>query len=836
MMDKPGQFPGIEEIRKAMDILGAFGSEERFAGPGQAGIVRSAMEAMELAAEAVQEADKHRRRLVSMFQGIRRVNRLIVGEKSPARLIQGVCDILVETRGVNAAFIILAETPKRIIGQAASGVAEEKFRLLMRRMARGVYPACFDQACESADAVSIRNSRDICMDCPLVEDHPDRGAITASLFRQGRRYGWLVVSAPARFADDPQERSLIRELSDDIAMALENIERDKMRKENRKRLEASEARYRRLHETMRDAFVQVDMTGKIIDFNKAFQLMIGYAEQEIPFLTYPQITPAKWHELEQRLVAEKILTGGHSGVYEKEYIRKDGTVFPVELSTFLVRDDAGEPESMWAIVRDISRRKNAEAAILRERSQALALLDGIEDVIYVADPDTYELLYVNAICRKIWGEDIVGRKCHQVLQNRQDPCDFCTNALIFGEYLGRTYEWEFQNEVSKRWYRCADKAVEWVDGRMVRFELAVDTTAVKEAAHELLRIRMAVEEAGDAIGISTPEGRHFYQNKAFTELFGYDVREVENRSPKTLYADPKVGETVFSSVMAGESWAGEVEMRAKDGRTIPVLLRADAVRDESGRIVSLLGIHTNISERKAMERKLERTLDELLRSNRELEQFAYVASHDLQEPLRMVSSFTQLLADRYGDRLDEKARKYIDFAVDGATRMQGLIQALLAYSRVNSRGGDLEPTDSGRALESALLNLTAAVEETGAHVKAEELPVVRADAVQLAQLFQNLIGNSIKFRGEAPPEIRVFADRYGSIWRFGVADNGIGIDEKYSDKVFEIFQRLHARSQYSGTGIGLSLCKRIVERHGGEIWFESNPGNGAVFYLTLNAV
>jgi signal transduction histidine kinase len=242
---------------------------------------------------------------------------------------------------------------------------------------------------------------------------------------------------------------------------------------------------------------------------------------------------------------------------------------------------------------------------------------------------------------------------------------------------------------------------------------------------------------------------------------------------------------------------------------------------------------SDITARKQAEENLKQTLAELERSNQELEQFAYVASHDLQEPLRMVSSFTQLLAQRYHDRLDQDAKEFIAFAVDGASRMQRLIQDLLAYSRVGTRGAGFAPTDADAALRAALGNLQAAIRETGAEVIHDPLPSVWADATQLTQVFQNLIGNAIKFHGDAPPRVRVSATPNGDDWVFAVADNGIGIDPQYCDRVFVIFQRLHSGDRYPGTGIGLALCQRIVQRHGGRLWVESTPGQGATFYFTM---
>jgi signal transduction histidine kinase len=247
-------------------------------------------------------------------------------------------------------------------------------------------------------------------------------------------------------------------------------------------------------------------------------------------------------------------------------------------------------------------------------------------------------------------------------------------------------------------------------------------------------------------------------------------------------------------------------------------------------------LNTNL-ERRVADRtaELNERAKDLARSNSELQQFAYVASHDLQEPLRMVASFTQLLAKRYGDKLDDDARDFINYAVDGAMRMQTLISDLLNYSRVGTQGKPLVPTNSEALLKRVLDSLKISIEESGAVIVGDHLPVVMADPQQLSQLFQNLITNAIKFHGQDVPRIRISTERIGKEWKFSVRDNGIGISQEHADRIFIIFQRLHTKTEYPGTGIGLAICKKIVERHGGRIWIEPSPGGGTTFCFTIAA-
>ena len=273
--------------------------------------------------------------------------------------------------------------------------------------------------------------------------------------------------------------------------------------------------------------------------------------------------------------------------------------------------------------------------------------------------------------------------------------------------------------------------------------------------------------------------------------------------------------------------SGDMEYRVNTGR-----------KDELGVLAGSFNhmaekLSEEISGREQAQENLKQVVEELERSNKELEQLAYVASHDLQEPLRMVASYVQLLQRRYKDKIDDDANDFIAYAVDGAKRMQGLINDLLSYSRVGSRGKDFDPIDCETVLDRVVCNLEASIKGSGAVVTHDSIPTVMADRSQIVQLFQNLIGNAIKYCNEDIPSIHISAKENGKDIIFSVNDNGIGIDPQYYERIFTIFQRLHGKEEYSGTGIGLAICKKIVKRHGGRIWLESQPGKGATFYFTI---
>jgi PAS domain S-box-containing protein len=332
------------------------------------------------------------------------------------------------------------------------------------------------------------------------------------------------------------------------------------------------------------------------------------------------------------------------------------------------------------------------------------------------------------------------------------------------------------------------------------------------------------------------KGRITFGNKRYAETMGRPIGELIGKTDFDLFPPDLAKKYVNDDrrvIESGQIFEDiEAHRRAGWEQYYMQVIKAP-VFDARGKVIGTQVIFWDVTARKRAEQALEKTAAELARSNRELEQFAYVASHDLQEPLRMVAAYTQLLQRRYKEKLDKEANEFISYAVDGAMRMQKLIQDLLTYSRVGTRTEPFEAIDTGKALDTAIANLHVAITESGATITHDPMPRVCGDLVQLIQLFQNLLSNAIKFRGTEPPRIHVGVQTRDLNWVFSVQDNGIGIDPQYFRRIFVIFQRLHTQHEYPGTGIGLAVCKKIVERHHGRIWVESEPGQGTTFYFAL---
>jgi PAS domain S-box-containing protein len=389
-----------------------------------------------------------------------------------------------------------------------------------------------------------------------------------------------------------------------------------------------------------------------------------------------------------------------------------------------------------------------------------------------------------------------------------------------------------------------DSNVSWNNGEFIRTRCFTRDITERKYAEEALRqseqkFRAIFDGTFQFIGLLAPDGIVLEANQPALEAIGANLADIAGQAfwatPWWTHSPILQGQLkeAIARAAQGELVRFEAEHILADGTSIFVDFSLKPVFDLQGQVVMLIPEGRDINDRKRAEIALQQQQQELARSNAELQQFAYVASHDLQEPLRMITSYLELLERRYKGQLDDKADKFIAYAVDGAARMQILINDLLSYSRVGSRGQDLELVDCEKILQNVLNNLQMSIKQSSAAITHTPLPQVNADPSQLTQLFQNLISNALKFRQEATPQIHIAVQSTDDKWLFSVQDNGIGMEVQYLERIFIIFQRLHSKAEYPGTGIGLAVCKKIVEQHGGTLWVDSQPGRGSTFHFTL---
>jgi chemotaxis family two-component system sensor kinase Cph1 len=497
-------------------------------------------------------------------------------------------------------------------------------------------------------------------------------------------------------------------------------------------------------------------------------------------------------------------------------------------------------ESELAVIRELKQKlAGREATLIDDLGEYLGKFQGIsaafDDPARMAEIRKQQRGYFSQFLSSELDEDYVRERVRAGVVQQSHHLRLRWFLGSFAFYLDRLLP-----EVLKIAGGDTQKLTDYyrVLTRLAMFDIALTVSAFVHADREELRVFSTVFETNlEGVFIADTHGTILHGNKSVTVVMGYTPQEIIGKSLRELHADDNrdTFDEVLAAVLAGGQWQGETMLRRQSGEAFPSWMNVTGAKDNKGIVTHIIVEFSDITTFKQTQQALVSRTDELARSNRELEQFAYVASHDLQEPLRMVASYTQLLARRYKDKLDEDANEFIHYAVDGAMRMQALINDLLTISRVGTRGKPLQPCESGLSLEHALINLRMAIEETGAEVTHDPMPRVMADVSQLTQLLQNLIGNAIKFHGGEKPRIHIGAQRRGHDWVISVKDNGIGIAPEFFERIFVIFQRLHGKQEYPGTGIGLAVCKKIVERHGGTIWVESEPDQGATFLFTLSA-
>jgi PAS domain S-box-containing protein len=607
--------------------------------------------------------------------------------------------------------------------------------------------------------------------------------------------------------------------------------------------QAYEERFRNAFQTAKDSLLLVEkISGKIINSNQAAQTLLGYSNQALSKRKLWEIGMFKG--VKQFKDTSALLEETHLIDFPDTIVRtKSGQRISADVSLM------NRAKMFQCNIRDITESKKSVEALQESKELFGTFFESSVAGISMVDLDGKFIRVNKKLCA------ILGYSPKELMQLKSNDITFIEDkeigvSLIKQMAAGEISEASFEKRYVKKngkliWVHLSISAINDKEGKYRNFVTYIqDITERKKAeinlqekVEGLRRMATVVSDSNDAVILHDFDGKILAWNRGAKETYGYSEAEALSKNVREIVAEPdrEAALTLIKKIKQGEVVKSfELRRVTKDGRILDVWLTTTLLTDEKGKPVAIATTERDITERKKAEEKLITSLKDLERSNKDLEQFAYVASHDLQEPLRMVASYTQLLEKRYKDKLDSDALEFINYAVDGANRMQGLINDLLSFSRVGTRGKPSQLIDSHTALGQARVNLSMTIEENNAIVTNDDLPEVMADETQLIQLFQNLIGNAIKFHkpGESP-RIHISAQRKNEDWVFSVRDNGIGIDPQYFDRIFVIFQRLNTREEYKGTGIGLAICKKIVERLGGKIWIESQPGQGATFYFTL---
>ena len=524
--------------------------------------------------------------------------------------------------------------------------------------------------------------------------------------------------------------------------------------------------------------------------------------------------------------------------------RSNGEIRYIHARGRVLLDDEGKSAKMYGVAEDITERKHAEEQIKRLAD----IVDSSDDAIIGEDLNGIILSW-NKGAEKIYGysaREMVGKPIFNLAPgSEREKTSKLLEEVKNGRKVAHYEAQRTKKDGTKIDILVTLSPIKNFDGEIIGISAIVrDITEGKKAEKALIeseeKLNATIKSSPDSIISSNLNLDIISCNQASMDMYGASSEELIGLNALELI-DPKDRPTLIEAAKIALSEERSVTLELNsvtlDGKKVfPVEISGNSIRDAEGKPIGFVAITKDITERKNAEKERETLIGELERSNQELQQFAYIASHDLQEPLRTISSFTQLLARRYRGQIDKDADEFIDFIVDGTNRMQAMIKDLLKYSRVQTRGEEFKPTDVQNALDQALFNLKVTIDENNAEITHDNLPVVTADEKQLIQLFQNLIGNAIKFKKpDEPPKIHILSrkDEENKEYILGVSDNGIGMDQQYAGRIFELFQRLHTRDEYKGTGIGLAVAKKIVERHGGRIWVESELGGGSTFYFTI---
>jgi len=650
---------------------------------------------------------------------------------------------------------------------------------------------------------------------------------------------WVSVSAKAHYNEDGSI-----EWIDGMIEDITN------RKNAEKTLLKSEKRYRSIVENISDGFCIHDLEGNIQDCNENFAMMMGFTIEEMIGTNLDEFSSVEMMFVKNNLVEELKNTGIIE--FDADFKEKDGTIRYYNIkSNIISREGQGRVHSF---LRDVTKRREMEEVLHESENTAQKRLREIE-AIYNSAPiglcvldRNLRFVRINDRMAEINGfstKEHIGKTIEEIIPDLAEQGETAAkeifetkNNVVGREFSGIT---PAQPGVLRtwieEWYPLKDSSHQIIGINVAALEITEIKKAEKALKKSEEKLRLAIEGAGAGMWFWDLENDLIEWTNEYKHIFGVDPDPDTSFSTILNVVHPddheKVKEAIQKTLQFGEDFKIEMRTIWQDGTVHWVYSLGKLSYDPQGKPKEIIGIAINTTPSRIAEQELQETLKRLKRSNAELEQFAYVASHDLQEPLRMITSFLQLLQRRYEHQLDSDAHEFIQFAVDGATRMQEMVNDLLAYSRIERKTGKFEDVNTEDILKQITFDSQLLIEENNADISYDNLPVVRADYPQMVQVFQNLLSNSIKYNDQKRPKIHISAEKRDNDWVFKVEDNGIGIDPKHGERVFKIFQRLHARDEYNGTGIGLAIVKRIINRHGGAIWYDSQPGQGATFYFNI---
>lgn len=593
---------------------------------------------------------------------------------------------------------------------------------------------------------------------------------------------------------------------------------------------------RGLIESSVDGLMTVDFDGLITDVNRRMCLMSGYSREELLSTLFKNyFTDSKYAD--QGI--KKIFSKGLVSDYRLTLINKNGEKTTISLNASIFKNVKDEIQGVFASARDITEQATLQEKLFDQQVYNRSLIESSADAMFVisgsgiiTDVNEAAVQITGFVRKRLIGSSFANYFIDPEVAKNGVEKTFSENKVLNYELsLKSNYDQDIDVSFNASVYTdsSGNKLGILASARDIRSQKELE----KSLRNNQYYARSLIEANIDALLTMDPIGIIMDVNEHMTKLVAVPREQLIGTPFKDYFTDPDLAAQGLCRALKDKHITDyELTAKAKTGKETAVSCNATTFYDQSGILLGVFVAAHDMTEYKLSERKLRTALSDLERSNKELEQFAYVASHDLQEPLRMISSYTELLANRYKGQLGKEADEFISYAVDGANRMQHLINDLLEFSRVTSKMRPFKPADVNKILKNALLDLQERIKERDAVITSEVLPVVTADEIQIARVFYNLISNSLKFCDRIP-KIHVGFKEQDKDWVFFVKDNGVGIEEKYFDRIFVVFQRLHGKSEYPGTGIGLPICKKIVERHRGKIWVASKIGKGSTFYFSI---